>query len=225
VKQRRSPSGDTCALDRVSSAYRNAPPSYTRSLACSHQRALTHITSSSSSSLLPHPRRYDDSLGCFYHATHSNELQAYSETSLCDSPSITHDQLVSRKHERHGSWPTWSYAPHSAQQVHESACSLGPLPIVMSSLAVGQYSSSTVLLFLPHKTLSDEEQSQMMREERVYQADGTRARRTCSLSLVLSCSLVSFISRALQCKIDQDMRTNTHTHTHTHTHTMMGREP
>ena len=181
-----------------------------------HARLLaptrTHTsTSSSSSSFLPHTRRYDDSLGCFCHATHSNELQAYSATNSRDSPSITHDRLGSRKHERHG-WSPWSYAPHSAQQVHESACSLGPLPIVMSILAAARYSSSTVLLFLPRKTLSDEEQSQMMRGERVYQADGTRTRRTCSL--VLSCSLVSFISRALQCKIEQDMRTNTHTHTH-----------
>ena len=119
---------------------------HARSLA--RANAHSHTTSSSSSSLLPHPRRYDDSLGCFYHATHSNELQAYSETSSCDSPSITHDRLVSRKHERHGSSP-WSYAPHSAQQVHESACSLGPLPIVMSSLAAAQYSTFTVCIVVP----------------------------------------------------------------------------
>ena len=143
---------------------------HARSLA--RANAHSHTTSSSSSSLLPHPRRYDDSLGCFYHAAHSNELQAYSETNSCDSPSITHDRLGSRKHERHGSWP-WSYAPHSAQQVHESACSLGPLPIMMSSLAAARYSSSTTLLF-----------------ERLYQADGTRARRTCA-SCSRTCSLVN----------------------------------
>jgi len=73
---------------------------------------------------------------------------------------------VSRKHERHGSSP-WSYAPHSAQQVHESACSLGPLPIVMSSLAAARCSSSTTSFF-PSKKLSDEEPSQMMREEREF---------------------------------------------------------
>jgi len=185
---------------------------HARSLACSRQRALTHVTSSLSSSLLPHPRRYDDSLGCFYHATDSNELQAYSATSSRDSPSITHDQLVPRKHERHGSWP-WSYAPHSAQQVHESACSPGPLPIVMSSLAAARCSSSTASLFLPRKTLSDEEQSRMMREERVYQADGTRGTKTYALSRALVLVGVVHISRALQCKIDQGMRTNTHTHT------------
>ena len=189
---------------------------HARSLACSRQRALTHITSSSSSSLLPHSRRYDDSLGCFYHATHSNELQAYSETSSCDSPSITPDRLVSRKHERHGSWP-WSYAPHSAQQVHESACSLGPLPIAMSSLAAARYSSSTVLLFLPHKTLSDEEQSQMMREEREFsklteQEQDVRA---------LSCSRARWCRSYLALSPMQDRAryANEHTHTHTHTHT------
>jgi len=52
----------------------------------------------------------------------------------------------------------------------------------MSSLAAARCSSSTASLFLPRKTLSDEEQSQMMREERVYQADGTRGTKTYVLS-------------------------------------------
>jgi len=92
VKQRRSPSGDTCALDRVSSAYRMRHHR-THAGLLARTNAHSHITSSSPSLLT---RAYDDSLGCFYHAAHSNELQACSETSSCDSPSITRSAGVTK---------------------------------------------------------------------------------------------------------------------------------
>ena len=183
---------------------------HARSLA--RTNAHSHITSSSSS-LLPHSQAYDRAL--LVVSTMQHIQMSCRRTLRRTRATLRRSHMISWCHESTNDTDgcRGRARGHSAQQVHESACSLGPWPIAMSSLAAARYSSSTVLLFLPHKTLSDEEQSQMMREEREFSklTEQEQDVRALSCSRARWCRSYRALSNASSSKICE--RTHTHTHT------------